>query len=236
MEVISVELDEVRLQVSGGTRVQLDVGSVAPRWLLPEVALRAGVSRVDLLAHWGCPPCQTVAVPDASNRRMCSATQELQEFNFRVHEEGGSRPPAHPEGNWRGDAAVEGDRLSRALLLALKGEACWAIENPLGYLRFRPWYRELEAEGLLQRVDYCAYWSEEEAAGMLGFQKQSCVWTAVQWRPCGSTGEGVCGGMCGVGWEEEGQWRHHPLQGHSRRDKCRVPAALVREWLRAAGW
>ena len=79
MEVISVELDESRLQVSGGTRVQLDVGSVAPRWLLPEVALRAGVSRVDLLAHWGGPPCQTVAVPDASNRRMCSATQELQE-------------------------------------------------------------------------------------------------------------------------------------------------------------
>lgn len=236
LEVISVELDAGRLLVSGGTPVQLDVGSVAPRWLLPEVAWRAGVSRVDLLAHWGGPPCQTVAVPDASNRRMCNATQELQEFNFRVHTEGGSRPPAHPEGNWRGDAAVVGDKLSRALLLALRGEECWAIENPLGYLRYRPWYQGLEAEGLLQRVDYCAYWSREEAAGELGFQKQSCVWTAVQWRPCGSTGEGVCGGACEVGWNEEGQWRHHPLQGHSRRDKCRVPAALVREWLRAAGW
>ena len=48
--------------------------------------------------------------------------------------------------------------------------------------------------------------------------------------------EMCCKGECEVGWLQEGRWRHHPLQGNSRRTKCRVPAALVREWLRAAGW
>ena len=73
LEVISVGLQAKRVQVAGGVEVQLDIGSVAPRWLIPEVAVEEDRAVCELLAHWGAP-CQTLAAPDGSNDRKDKAT------------------------------------------------------------------------------------------------------------------------------------------------------------------
>ena len=233
LEVISVELQEDRVRTAGGVKVQLDIGTVAPRWLIPEVAMKADRAVCELLAHWGGPPCQTLAAADGSNDRKDKVTGQRRQWNFRVRSDP-EKAPAHPEGNWRGDAAREGDRLSTFLLRALRGEAIWAVENPLALLRDRPTYKSIE--DLLHRVDYCAYWTEEERVGKKGYQKMTCVWTAVEWEPEGSTGTGRCMDECECGWREDGQWHHHGMQDQkSKQVKCRVPERLVLEWLRAAG-
>ena len=71
--VISVELQAERVQAAGAVKVQLDIGSVAPRWLIPEVAVEEDRAVCELLAHWGAP-CQTLAAPDGSNDRKDKAT------------------------------------------------------------------------------------------------------------------------------------------------------------------
>ena len=152
-----------------GVKVQLDIGTVAPRWLIPEVAVKADRAVCELLAHWGGSPCQTLAAADGSNNGKDKVTGQRRQWNFRVRSDP-KKAPAHPQGDWRsgGDAAREGDKLSTSLLRALRGEDSWAVENPLALLRDRPTYKNIE--DLLHRVDYCAHWSKEEREGKKGYQ------------------------------------------------------------------
>ena len=208
--------------------VQLDIGTVAAGWLVSEVAWRAGMAVADLWAHWAGPPCRSQSGSDASNKRVVKG--RLVEGNFRDKK----GDPAHPEGNWRGDVAREGDLLSSRILAVLRKEARWALENPMGALRARDWM--LVVEALAHRVDYCAYWTAEERAGGKGYQKQSVVWTDVDWHPSGTTGTGVCGGKCECRRQGREGMRHDRLEDQKRAEvKCRVPQRLVGEWLRAAG-
>ena len=62
--MVSVELQEDRVKTAGGVKVQLDIGTVAPRWLIPEVAVKADRAVCELLAHW-----ERAALPDAGGSR-----------------------------------------------------------------------------------------------------------------------------------------------------------------------
>ena len=207
------------------------MAAVAPRWLVTEAAWCAGRARADLWAHWAGPPYRSQAGNDAANRRVVQG--RLLEANYRTS----TGEPAHPEGNWRGDVARDGDRLAERILKALRGEDRWAVENPMGQgrgiMRERPWGREVE--DLLHEVDYCAYWSAEERAGGRGCRKHTAIWTNVEWEPQGTTGSGRCRARCECGWREKGRWVHSKVEDLKRSSlKSRVPEALVAEWLEAA--
>jgi hypothetical protein len=232
--VLAVELVASRagqLDVGSTVAVQLDVASVAPRWLVTEAAWCAGRARADLWAHWAGPPCKSQAGNDAANRRVVQG--RLVEANYRTS----TGEPAHPEGSWRGDVARDGDRLAERILKALRAEDRWAVENPMGQgrgiMRERPWGREVE--DLLHEVDYCAYWSKEERKGGRGCRKHTAIWTDVAWDPQGTTGSGRCRARCECGWRENGSWVHSKVEDLKRSSlKSRVPEALVAEWLEAA--
>ena len=143
-------------------------------------------------------------------------------FNYRDHTVE-SRPPAHPEGTARGDLARRDDTLAAGLVkMYMSQGAPWALENSAGYL----WRREyMECINSMRRqVSYCAYWSKAEEAGGR-FQKHTHLWTnKASWEPIGSTGTGRC----------KAHGRHDSLQDtKSERLRCRVPEALVVEWMRA---
>jgi hypothetical protein len=97
-------------------------------------------------------------------------------------------------------------------------------------LRWEPYRRQ---------VDYCAYWTDEEAEGGKGYMKPTHIWTNLtrrQWSCRGRTGDGQCGGRCSVGRRAmTGRWTHDQMQGIKNKEaRCRVPLKLGQEWIQAA--
>jgi len=194
----------------------MDLSKMSWRWWRFEVARLAGIALDHICFYWGGPPCTTFSKGDAGNER------ESGSFNYRDHSQA-SRPPAHPEGSARGDLARGDDALAYGLVkMYMNQGAPWMLENPAGYLYKREYMREVE--WLRRQVSYCAYWSKgERKAG--NFQKHTHLWTnRVYWNPEGDTGTGRC----------KGHNDHVSLQEvKSQEVRCRVPEALVLEWLRS---
>ena len=216
--ILAVELQAMRVG-AGSTWIQLDLRQVAWRWWVREIARKAGLQIGQFKLFWGGPPCTTMNKGDAGNKR------DGMSHNYR---EGTGATPAHPIGSAKGDLARTDDWLAEGLMnvyASLRNTPTqWVLENPAGYL-CRRGYMEW-ASGHRQQVSYCAYWSAEEREEGLNFQKHTHIWTSVsKWKPTGTTGNGRC----------KGHKSHDNLQGtKDLRLRCRVPKALVLEWIQAA--
>ena len=176
-EVIAVDIRV--LDDSHDHNIQLDVLTVAPRYLRHEVARLSSVQVDQLRENWGGVPCTTFSRSDSSNKRRKrlrgGGHGPLQWNNYRDGDDP-ARRPMHAAGTEKGDAAREGDRIAEAILWVCRhsGES-WAIENPLGQLRYRPYMQKVSK--YLTRLDYCKLWTDAERSAGFEWQKASCVWT-----------------------------------------------------------
>ena len=176
-EVIAVDCRV--LDDSHAHNIQLDVLTVAPRYLRHEVARLSGVQVDQLRENWGGVPCTTFSRSDSSNKRRKRLRDggygAMQWNNYRDGKDP-VRRPMHAAGTVKGDAAREGDRIAEVILWVCRhsGES-WAIENPLGQLRYRPYMQKVSK--YLARLDYCKLWSSAERSAGFEWQKASCVWT-----------------------------------------------------------
>ena len=181
---------------------------------------------------WMSPPCRTFSRMDAVNVKRGR--------NYRDHTVW-ERPPVKGR---RGNLAREHDRLVQ---LWLRVAECWGrrgvawfMENPVGSLARRPYYRKVaEREGVrVVEVHYCAYGRRD--------QKPTHILTAgSSWEPeCGDGGRcpgpGVCHAMVGarhvasVAGRRAGE-RERPKGRGSRAARSAVPAMLWEEILGAFG-
>lgn len=213
LTVLAVEIVESRV-AAGSIPVVLDLSRMSWMWWRFEIARQVGIWVGQISCYWGGTPCTTVSKGDAGNERDGFT------YNYRDHSVS-SRPPAHPEGNARGDTARRDDVMAAGLVrMYTTQDKPWALENPAAYLWRQSYMEEINA--LKRQVSYCAYWSREEKA-VGNFQKHTHIWTSkVHWKSIGRTGTGRC-----VGHRE-----HDSLQDtKSQQVRCRVPESLVTEWL-----
>ena len=139
----------------------------------------------------------------------------------------------------RADAMVrQGIKLSK--WLEEEQGAAYYMENPVGDLHRRPYMRCWEKEGSRREVvHYCAYghW----------IMKPTHIWTNMQWKPVGLTGDGRCkAGVCKAGKQNAmtGRWVHKvtlagveqkAVKGKGRKAKSMMmPRMLHEEMLHTA--
>lgn len=105
------------------------------------------------------------------------------------------------------------------------------LENPVGYLQFRPYMTVAKIVRTRRRIDYCAYWSDEEA-NEAAIHKPTYIWTGLRnWKMKGRTGNGRCG------WDQgpDCGWEHISLEKvKNPRLRNRHPQSLIAEFLQAA--
>ena len=116
-EVIAVDIRV--LDDSHAHNIQLDVLTVAPRYLRHEVARLSGVQVDQLRENWGGVPCTTFSRSDSSNKRRKRLRDggygAMQWNNYRDGKDP-LRRPMHAAGTVKGDAAREGDRIAEVTL------------------------------------------------------------------------------------------------------------------------
>ena len=186
--------------------------------------------RIVLTMVWGSPPCHTYTIIDLINQaRGC---------NYRDHTLP-HKPPTKGSSKYakearRSDCLVQ--HMLKIMEMAAGMGAAWAIENPVGNLKCRPFMVTMRLRHKMVVVDYCAY------EGV--YKKPTNLWTNLDWKPQGTQGcqEGRCSNACrGGSWGQRGRWVHkfkiaqgswEAAGGPGRRAmKEEVPAMLHREML-----
>ncbi len=165
-KTVAVEIMEGRVG-PGSIWVQMDLGRTCWKWWRQTIAAAAGIQVSQMKIYWGGPPCTTMAKPDPSNKRGGKS------WNYRDHEKQ-DRPPAHPEGNARGDEARADDLIAEGMvqMLTTQGEP-WAMENPAAYLQCQNYMKQIQH--LKKQVSYCAYREKEDVEGGRGGKKERYV-------------------------------------------------------------
>ena len=226
-EVVAVDVKEASkwARRKGVRRLQMNLAEMSWELWRLEAGRQAGVKEEEWLGGIMGLPCTTFNHADPANER------EGSQGNYRDH---GSeeREPQHAEGTAKGDLAREHDWLAEGAVRTLAGNDWhWLVENPEAYLRMRPYMARVA--GQLRTVEYCNFWSAEEAK-LGAYKKSTNLWTGTRWRSQGQSGTGRCEQKCKWGWKGPQQrWQHEPMQGRRQGVKERMPEALAREWLEA---
>jgi len=185
--VHSYERDLGRIQPAG-------LWKAVKMWAREEVGA-AATRPVQLVYVWASMDCTTFSPMDS-----------MQSVSCRDHQ-GSSKAPSS---SMKGRQAELADTCMKFLLLFLvwaveEWQVEWGLENPCGSLARREYMQsdKLERMGLAHKmhtVNYCA-WRHI-------YNKATNVWTSTGWEPEGFTGDGRCGGKCGLGMWINGSYRH----------------------------
>jgi hypothetical protein len=201
------------------------------RSMITKVCKRLKIDMNCVLFVWASPPCNTYSKVGTVNlKRNC---------HFRQYED--PEWPPRKDGSVYGKTALEHDNMNTDLVTSLmkanqEHGIQFAIENPRGGLRRRPFMNQLKSCRCC--IDYCAFDHP--------FMKQTDIWTSAKtWRPTGITGDGKCHGRCNSGEinTRTGMYKHKktiagsvgrgPTGKNIKMQKSMVPDLMLDEILEA---
>jgi hypothetical protein len=215
------------------TLLLMDLSRTRPCHMIDKICKRLRINAKTILFIWASPPCNTYSKVGPINvKRGC---------HYRDHDD-----PAWPpriDGSSYGKIASEHDKMNSNLtksLVKVRNEhgVHFAIENPRGGLRRRPFMNTVELKTAASQitVDYCAFQHP--------YKKQTDIWTsAKEWIPAGITGDGKCHGQCKNGEIDTstGLFKHYktiagcvtkgPTGKRRKMQKAIVPDLLLNELL-----
>ena len=215
-ECTAVEVGrERKTHFEEAVRIIMDLSDEEMDDVLEAVCKAAGISREEVAAILSSPPCETYSHADATNI--------TRDFFYRNHDDPEKGPRLAKEGDTaqaaaKREKAINHDnmirRLTQQLIKFREVYGCEIVmENPVGSLCKRPFMRTASWLMAVTRttVMYCAYGYR--------YMKPTHLWTSLDnWKPCGNTGDGKCGGKCGNG------------ERHQREKRC-----TFKHWDQLAG-
>jgi hypothetical protein len=196
-------------------RVIMDLSNDEIDDMLEAVCTAAGISGEEVAAILSSPPCETYSHADATNISRG--------FHYRDQDDPEKPPRAAKEGDTaqataKREKAQNRDKMIQRLTQQMVkfrekygGEI--VMENPVGSLAKRPFMRTASWLLAMTRtiVMYCAYGYR--------YMKPTHLWTSLSnWKLCGITRDGKCGGRCGNG------------ERHQREKRC-----TFKHWEQLAG-
>jgi hypothetical protein len=184
-----------------------------------------------LIWVWASPDCTTFSRMNQINLGRGHA--------YRDHSDP-EKPPMWAGNYGKARIADQHDNMVRAVQglmnywMALYPKVKVALENPVGDLQCRPYMQDWLQK---YRIDYCV-WGHR-------YQKETNIWTNLEWEPEGTTGTGLCrqGNRCDMGGihKTTGVFQHDNKLGQASQDmvggrgrtsyKASVPLELHRELL-----
>ena len=208
-------IKERKANFEEAVRVIMDLSDDEIDDVLEAVCTAAGISGEEVATILSSPPCETYSHADATNISRG--------FHYRDQDDPEKPPRAAKEGDTtqattKREKAQNHDKMIQRLTQQMvkfreKYDGKIVMENPVGSLAKRPFMRTASWLLAVTRttVMYCAYGYR--------YMKPTHLWTSLNnWKPCGITGDGKCGGRCGNG------------ERHQREKRC-----TFKHWEQLAG-